>query len=272
MIESNNIEGLAGKIVRGLIRSVSPQNAAKPPTQTVVQPQGASPGNQVGAGRSSYRGASQSGTWDGMEQAAPLSAEAKAQLHPKIVRQPRYALEGVPHQSPEQEPAFSQDLLDEGYCPSKAVVRALEAEDPKYVRITDAILEVVRSQGPAHTEHTEGFARAVAEGDPSALERDTFTREELEQEKREQLHALKSELRRVTDRAWATAEPELLRKAEIARNRAIDLDATARLIFDKFSTPYKTPSYVLAYLKYAESLSNGSRRNAGLPSQMLETI
>ena len=240
----------------------SPQNAAK---VSVEGPQS--------KGMSSFRGVTQSGTLDGLAQSDPLSARARAELTP-IVRPalPKGLLDGVPWPSVSQTQAFDEDMTSEGYQRPRAAFEALKRLDEPFLRLQDAIAQVTRSQHPAFLKNLEDIARRTAEGDPSVHAQDAWTRDDFEEDARQRLDAFKAELRKIQAQAWQIAEPALLEKSAFASSRADELEETAQLPFAKFATAYTPPMYILSLRKYAVSLANGSRRNAGLPSSMLETL
>jgi hypothetical protein len=140
------------------------------------------------------------------------------------------------------------------------------------LRLQDAILKVTRSASRAWQEHVASIARRTAEGDATADDEQGWTREDFEEDFRTRLSAYKGELKTIADRAWQVAGPVLLEKAEFARTRAAELEEVAKLPFARFHAPYTPPSYVLLLLRYAGTLADGSRRNAGLPSSMLENL
>jgi hypothetical protein len=193
--------------------------------------------------------------------------------HVKVLpKQPPGLLDGVPFPSQEQMRALDEDLATEGYRAPKAALRALAELDVPYVRLQDAIGKAARSQNAAWRAHVESIAARVAAGDESVDLEDAYTRDEFASDARERLSAYKAELNKIAARAWAVAEPVLVAKAEFARARAGELEETAKLPFARFHAPYTPPSYVLLLLKYATTLSDGSRRNAGLPSSIIETL
>jgi hypothetical protein len=185
---------------------------------------------------------------------------------------PKGLLDGVPWPSVSQTQAFDEDMTSEGYQRPRAAFEALKRLDEPFLRLQDAIAQVTRSQHPAFLKNLEDIARRTAEGDPSVHAQDAWTRDDFEEDARQRLDAFKAELRKIQAQAWQIAEPALLEKSAFASSRADELEETAQLPFAKFATAYVPPMYILSLRKYAVSLANGSRRNAGLPSSMLETI
>ena len=234
----------------------SPEMAAAP--QRVVQPQSESSGNLASAIAAGHFGPpSRNSPMDRVKLAPPL---------------PKGLLDSIPWPSAGQTQAFDEDLVNEGYQRPRAAYEALKRLDEPFLRLQDAIAQVTRSQHPAYIAHLEDIARRTASGDTSVSSQDAWTKTDFEEDARQRLEAFKSELRKIQAQAWILAEPALLAKAAFASARADELEETAQLPFAKFATPYTPPMYILALRKYAVSLSNGSRYNAGLPSSMIETL
>ena len=185
---------------------------------------------------------------------------------------PPNLLEGVPFPSPAQTRAFDADLADNCYERPEDVLAQLKELDAPFNRLQAACAECARSQHPKYQEHIGSIARRTAEGDATVHQEDGWTREDWEADARERLNAFKGELNLIQSRAWAIAEPALLAKANFLDARADEIEETVRRPFDKFCAPYHPPSYVLLMRKYAATLRDGSRRTAGLPSSMLETL
>ncbi|MFZ4702352.1 MAG: hypothetical protein ACOYMG_20100 [Candidatus Methylumidiphilus sp.] len=235
-----------------------PQNMAKPPTRVAVQPQHESIGNIAGAINSGAFGPPD-----------PNSRMDKATVRKPL---PPGLLDGTPWPSPAQVKAFDADLADQGYRRPEAAVAALQKLNEPFLRLQTAIAEVTRSQAPAYRAHLEGIAARVAAGDLTVQREDCFTKIDFEEDAAERLSAFKQELRKLADRAWAVAGPVLAEKASYATARADVLDDSARQSYDHFAVPYLPPGYILLLRKYAQSLANGSRKTAGLPSAMIETV
>ena len=235
-----------------------PQNMAKPPTRVAVRPQIESSGNIAGAIAAGEFG--------------PPSANSP--MDKAVVRKalPPGALDSIPHPTPDQIRAFDEDLATDGYKRPEATFRALQMEDEPYLRVQRAIAQASRSQHPQYMAHIQDIVSRTASGDETVSEKDTWTREDFQEDARERLAAFKGELRKIALRAWVIAEPALLEKAEFASRRADELDALARKSFDIYRVAYSSPAYVLLLRKYAQNLSNGSRRNVGLPTAMLATL
>ena len=248
--------------LRALDKAVSvlagPENMAKPPTRVAVRPQSES-GNNIAAAVN--RG-----------EFGPPSANSP--MDKAVVRKtlPPGLLDSVPHPTPDQIRAFDEDLATDGYKRPEATFRALQMEDEPYLRVQRAIAQASRSQHPAYMAHIQDIASRTAAGDETANDRDAWTKADFEEDSRERLAAFKGELRKIALRAWVIAEPALLEKAEFASRRADELDALARKSFDIYRVEYSSPAYVLLLRKYAQNLSNGSRRNVGLPTAMLATL
>ena len=82
----------------------------------------------------------------------------------------------------------------------------------------------------------------------------------------------KKKCREIEGEAWTIAEPALLEKAEACERLADELEAEARPRFEQFAVAYRPAPYVLLLRKYAATLRDGSRRNVGKPSAMIETL
>ena len=248
--------------LKALDRAVSvltsaPENAGRP-TRVAVQPQVES-GNNIAA-------AINSGAF------GPPDPNSK--MDRAITRKalPPGLLDSIPHPTPDQIRAFDEDLATDGYKRPEATFRALQMEDEPYLRVQRAIAQASRSQHPQYMAHIQDIVSRTASGDETVSEKDTWTREDFQEDARERLAAFKGELRKIALRAWVIAEPALLEKAEFASRRADELDALARKSFDIYRVAYSSPAYVLLLRKYAQNLSNGSRRNVGLPTAMLATL
>ncbi|MEI6781271.1 MAG: hypothetical protein WCQ21_10170 [Verrucomicrobiota bacterium] len=235
-----------------------PQNMAGRPAKIAVQPQSESSGNIAAAVNSGAFGPPD-----------PNSPMDKAVVRPAL---PPGLLDNVPHPTPDQIRAFDEDLATDGYKRPEATFRALQMEDEPYLRVQRAIAQASRSQHPAYMAHIQDIASRTAAGDETANDRDAWTKADFEEDSRERLTAFKAELRKIALRAWVIAEPALLEKAEFASRRADQLDALARKSFDLYRVAYQSPAYILLLRKYAQNLSNGSRRNVGLPTAMIETL
>ena len=185
---------------------------------------------------------------------------------------PPGALDTVPWPTPAQVKAFDADLADQGYRRPEAAVAALQKLNEPFLRLQTAIAEVTRSQAPHYRAHLESIAARVAAGDSTVHREDAFTKIDWEEDAAERLSAFKQELRKLADRAWAVAGPVLAEKASYATARADQLDEAARQPYDLYKVPYQPPGYILLLRKYAQSLANGSRRTAGLPTAMIETV
>ena len=228
------------------------------PAKIVTQPQSESIGNIAAA--------INSGAFGPPSRNAPMD---KAISRPAL---PPGLLDSVPHPTPDQIRAFDEDLATDGYKRPEATFRALQMEDEPYLRVQRAIAQASRSQHPQYMAHIQDIVSRTASGDETVSEKDTWTREDFQEDARERLAAFKGELRKIALRAWVIAEPALLEKAEFASRRADELDALARKSFDIYRVAYQSPAYVLLLRKYAQNLSNGSRRNVGLPTAMLATL
>lgn len=247
-------------------QATAPQNAAKP-TRTVVEyPQP----NPSPSPSTPYRGATRAGSLD---KRGPLSAEAKRELHP-LVRPYSLpdALAGVPFPSPAQQRAFDDYLRERGYKPPKTVAAELTKLDAPWGRLQGAIGEAAKSQGDAYHRHMEDIARRTAAGDETVKREDSWSRSDWDADARERIAAFKVECKRIEAQAWQIAEPALLTKADAADAAADELEAEARPRFEQFAVAYRPAPYVLLLRKYAATLRDGSRRNVGKPSAMIETL
>jgi len=239
----------------------APQNAAKP-TRTVGEFPQPNP-----APRTHYAGAQPH------DKPGPLSAEAKRELHP-LVRpySPPDALAGVPFPSPPQQAAFDAFLRERGYAPPADVAKKLAALDVPWVRLQDAIGETRKSQNANYHSQLADIATRIAAGDSTANERDAWTREDWQQDADERCRVFKTKCREIEAEAWQLAEAALLTKADAADAAADELEAEARPRFEQFAVAYRPAPYVLLLRKYAATLRDGSRRNVGKPSAMIETL
>lgn len=245
-----------------------PQNMAPPrrAAQTIVE-------GPTQKAQSSFRAVTQNGTLDGIEQQAPLSARARAELTPVIRIKPAAdQLASTPFPIPEQVRAFDADLAENGYQRPEGVYEQLKGEDAAYLRLQTACVEASRGQNGKYLAHLADIARRTASGDITVELVDSWTMQDWQDDARERLSAFKAELRALAQRCWQIAEPALLEKAQVAAARADQLEEAARVPFDHYSAPFYPPSYVLLLRKYAATLADGSRRNAGLPSSMIETL
>jgi hypothetical protein len=243
-------------------RTAAPQNTAAEAAQIVLPGDGAAERN-----RSVYTAAH-----DRKEPAEPLSARAQAELMPKIVRPAPDKLKDVPWPTPAQVRAFDARLLDEGYIRPEAALGKLRELDMPWTRLQDAMAEAARSQHGKYLAHVESIAKRVASGDLTVQQEDAWGPDEWTSDARERLSAFKKEAREIAAQAWVIAEPALLEKADFADEVADLLEANERPRWEQFAVPYRPPNYVWILSKYAETLRNGSRRSAGLPSSMLEVL
>jgi hypothetical protein len=168
--------------------------------------------------------------------------------------------------------AFDYYVVAQGHKRDEAIFLKLKEMDMPHLRLHEAIAQCARSQRPAYLAHLEDIATRVGAGDATAHREDGWSAEDWESDARERMSAFKAELRKLADRAWAIAEPALLEKAKILNAVADDLELEAQMRFEEFTVPFRPPAYVLLMRKYALTLSDGSRRNAGLPSSMIETL
>jgi len=247
-------------------QATAPQNAAKP-TRTVVEyPQP----NPSPSPSTPYRGATRAGSLD---KRGPLSAEAKRELTAKIrPALPPDALSAVPFPSPTQQAAFDAYLLERGYEPQKTVAAELAKLDAPWIRLQEAIGEAAKSQGDAYHRHMEDIARRTAAGDETVKREDSWSRSDWDADARERIAAFKVECKRIEAQAWQIAEPALLTKADAADAAADELENETRPRFEQFAIPYRPPAYVLLLRKYAQTLRDGSRRNVGQPSALIENL
>ncbi|NLH83996.1 MAG: hypothetical protein GX450_01040 [Verrucomicrobia bacterium] len=241
---------------------VGPQNAATP---TVVETPQSNPSPST-----PYRGARKAGSLD---QPGPLSPEAQreltATLRPAL---PPDALAGVPWPSPAQQRAFDALLKQRGYTPPKRLAAQLAALDAPWLRLQQAMTEAASSQTSKYHAHLADIAARTAAGDSTVHKEDGWSREDWISDSRERLHAFKAECRKIEAQAWQIAEPALLAKADAADAAADELEAEARPRFEQFAVAYRPAPYVLLLRKYAATLRDGSRRNVGKPSAMIETL
>jgi hypothetical protein len=251
--------------------TASPKNMAAPP-RARAQNGFELPGDNSAKG-SSYRGASQNGTLDGLDQQAPLSARAKAELHPVVLPRPKPdALASVPFPTAEQVRCFDAYLTAKGYKVPEDVLAKLKEDDVAWLRLQEAIAQAARSQNGRYHAHLDDIARRTAEGDLTVQREDAWTRQDWADDGRERIGAFKTKSREIEERDWAIAEPALLDKSEFANSAADELDVEAQAWFAEFATPAHPLSFILQLRKYALTLSDGSRRYAGLPSSMLEVL
>jgi len=236
-------------------------NAAK--TKTVVEYPQPKPGPSL------YKGA----TENGRATAAPLGPEGMRELHPKIRPSlPPNHLDGVPFPTPAQQAAFDAFLRERGYAPPADVAKKLAALDVPWVRLQDAIGETRKSQNANYHSQLADIATRIAAGDSTANERDAWTREDWQQDADERCRVFKTKCREIEAEAWQLAEAALLTKADAADAAADELEAEARPRFEQFAVAYRPAPYVLLLRKYAATLRDGSRRNVGKPSAMIETL
>jgi hypothetical protein len=238
----------------------SPQNAAQPSgsAQIVVQPQSESAANIANEVNSGAFG--------------PPSANSPMD-RVKIIPRQIDALAGVPHTAPEQDRAYDEDIMQNGYDgPPKDVIVHLQEMDAPVKRLQAGQIECSRGANGRRLNHLASIALRTAEGDATVALEDAWTLTDWEADARERIGAFKTQERIYMAQAWELAEPFLIEKAAFLNRRADELEATARLIYDRFHFTYSAPSYILGMRKYAESLTNGSRKGVGLPSQMLTNL
>jgi hypothetical protein len=217
---------------------------------------------------SGYRGASQSGTLDAMEQSAPLSAEAQAQLHPRIVKKPVNPLAHGQHASPSQAAKFEQDLENEGWeCPRDAIRALMQLDDPVR-RLDESILGLINSAQTEYFKAHEAEARAIATGEPVELTLTTAsTRDQLREANSAKISARKVERARYMARAQEIAAPVNSANASFAHKRIDELEREARKFFDRFGVPFTPPLWLTLYRSYASNLR--IPKAAALPSLLL---
>src|ERR1035437_9436772 len=168
--------------------------------------------------------------------------------------QPRGQLYNVPFPSRDQIHAFDEDLADEGYTPPRDVIIKLKELDVPVKRLQAGQIEYSRGSNGRYQNHLAAIALRTAEGDVSVIDEDGWSRLDWEQDDRERMEAFQKKERSYLTTAWELAEPALLEKAQFAFRRSDELEETARLIFDRYAAPYATPSYILLFRKYAQSL------------------
>lgn len=231
---------------------------AKPPTRVAVQPQSES-GNNIAAAVN--RG-----------EFGPPSANSP--MDKAVVRKalPPGALDGFPYLSQTQMRLCDKRLLAMGFKRNETALAQLQDEDVVFMRLQEGIAKAFRSQNSRYLAHLADIAERTAQGDTTVEKEDAWSREEWAEDGRLRGEAFKGALKTQAGRCWIIAEPELLRKAEYAHRAAEELDAEARVRFAEFGAPYTPPTYVLMFWRYAATLSDSSRRTAGKPSAMLETV
>lgn len=251
--------------LRALDKAVSaltgPENAVKQPVVEYPQPNPAP--------RTHYAGARKAGSLDQPGPRKRAQAELTATLRPAL---PPDALAGVPFPSPPQQAAFDAFLRERGYAPPADVAKKLAALDVPWVRLQDAIGETRKSQNANYHSQLADIATRIAAGDSTANERDAWTREDWQQDADERCRVFKTKCREIEAEAWQLAEAALLTKADAADAAADELEAEARPRFEQFAVAYRPAPYVLLLRKYAATLRDGSRRNVGKPSAMIETL
>lgn len=222
------------------------------------------------ATRSGFEGANRP---DPTVESVPLSPEAQRELTATLrPAPPKHALAGVPWPNPAQQRAFDALLKQRGYAPPKAVAAELAKLDAPWTRLQQAIGEAAKSQGDAYHRHMQDIARRTAEGDETVKREDSWSRADWDADARERIAAFKVECKRIEAQAWKIAEPALLAKAAAADAAADALEDEARQPFEAFAVPFSPPPYVPILRVYAASLRDGSRRNVGKPSSMLESL
>jgi hypothetical protein len=271
MNDQNLIERVAGKLARALTGSAAPENMGAPPAQTAVE----------GPAQKSVSGFRTEGTWTELEQAAPLSAEAQAELRPKVIpATPPHLLDGVPWPSPAQVRAFDEWLGEQNFAEwvtrqgldFPAAVAKLQELDAPFSRLSAAIMEASGNQGDKYRAHLSSIATRIASGDASAEKEDSWSLDDWRADALERRSAFKRELGKIETQAWAICEPLLQAKSRFIEEQADFLDFLAGKLFEQFGFKYQSPPYVLGLRKWGLSLRNGSRRNGGLPSRMLENL
>ena len=198
--------------------------------------------------------------------AEPVSAPVPIRATPLLIPA------GTPWPSPRQAAAFDLLLGERGWRTPPDIVAQLAELDIGWERLQRGIADAAASHHRRYQEHLASLAKKVAEGDPSAGAESAWTESDWREDNAELLRAYKREAKTIEAAAWQIAKPILEAKADAADAAAAELDAKAREPYDRFATPYVTPSYLLILRRYAESLRNGSRSTIGRPSAMLEGV
>ena len=226
---------------------------------------------------SSFRAVTQNGTLDGIEQAAPLSAAAKNELHPKVLPPaPRDALEGVRFPSPENMRRIAVALEDydlrDGIA-SAAEIEALSDCESRWQNLAATASRFTATAARAdHRQHIDDLARRIANGDKTVGDDDAWDRSEYDSDYRLKLTSVKSEMRKIEAEAAALAKPIRIRFFRAVSELADILEGPGRHSAENFAMPFIPSNVILMLRKAAAVAADALTGGIGRPLAQVEFL
>jgi hypothetical protein len=193
--------------------------------------------------------------------------------HVKIIPRRPPDLEHVPFPTLEQERIFQSAVTARGFAVSSSTVRALEALEQPWRRLSTALGTYADSAARVeHQKHIASTTKKIAAGEDSIEADEMWTLDQWKEDFFLRRAAIKAEMKVLEQEAAKLVLPIKLQYSEALLALADELEAPLVEQAGKFACPHHPTPVILMVRKASQVAADASRTPTGRPKLMLGNL